>query len=186
MFKRISLVVLALAMVLSISVFAEDVNAEPETDPSEVICLGKEDPDAILKDAVEPDPFGPKARARELFSFTGEKVYTLLTTYNSSGKSFKAKDLTNGYLGVAGTGKYSYLQSTMHFRAGACYLLEGSSIFETSPLLYTNFYNDIHNTINISKSTFSSGTTYYGFMSNLYRDGTTYLMGTFYYYNGEI
>ena len=186
MFKRISLIVLALAMVLSISAFADDVNTDSETDPSQVVYLGKEDPDAILKDAVEPDPFGPKARARSLFSFTGEKVYNLLTTYNSNGKSFKASDLTNGYLGFGGTGKYSASQSTVSFKVGACYLESSTNIFQTYPDQFMYCKNNIYNKKNVSADSFSSSQTYYGFMSNLSGNSNTYLMGTFYYYNGEI
>lgn len=177
---RILMMILVLSMLLSIPAYADFAYLNPGA----AIFLGNNDPNAIVTDAVIPDPNAPQTRtASLLFSFTGTNVYYMVAT--SSPKTFTVSSLSKGYLKVSGKGQYSYAESTVQFRVGGCYYNSLSNSYVTYLGQYVVFNNGEQGYGYISKDQFSKYNTYYGFMTNYYQDNVVSLSGTFYLYNSD-
>jgi len=188
MIKRIAIIAMVLAMLLCVPAFAADTQANVVSAANSPIDLGPNDPRATISDAAAPDPCVPLTRSinTSLFSFTADKVYNMLATNGVSGKNFTTASLTNGYLKVSGSGYYTPTPSGgVFFRAGACYYNSSSASFVTYMGQYVEFKNNVSNYGYVSKSSLTSGTTYYGFITNAIQDGKIYLSGTIYLYNSD-
>lgn len=182
---RIFSLILIFSLMLTLPAFAENSNIETSLNPNTPVILGTPDPNAIVTDATIPDPNAPLNRtASLLFSFEGTNVYYMVAT-NATNKTFKYSNLSKGYLKVSGKGKYSLDKTSAGFRAGGCFYEGSSQTFLTYPTQYVDFENDVWGSGYLSRESFETNITYYGFMTNLYQDGNISLSGSFYLYNSN-
>ena len=159
--KRQISMLLAMALVFSALCFSASA---AEYSDSSFLGTSQNITGILLEDDIDALPNAADSNYVTLFSMRAASVSDLLTTYES-GKTFTRSSLSGGSLKITGTLSYTGYAPSLTIKVGACthdiYYDRFDAV--TSDYFTNGSYSESRS---YAPSTFSSGTTYYGYIKN--------------------